>query len=80
MFDGERSVTGGATVADRRAAVIAGVRGGASRTSGRHGRSSNSTDATVLPGLIDTHVHLVADSGRRALDRSRATPTTRWTR
>lgn len=26
-------------------------------------------DATVLPGLIDTHVHLVADSGMGALDR-----------
>ncbi|WP_405069708.1 amidohydrolase family protein [Kribbella sp. NBC_01510] len=26
-------------------------------------------DATVLPGLIDTHVHLVADSGPMALDR-----------
>jgi imidazolonepropionase-like amidohydrolase len=26
-------------------------------------------DATVLPGLIDTHVHLVADSGDWALDR-----------
>jgi imidazolonepropionase-like amidohydrolase len=26
-------------------------------------------DATVLPGLIDTHVHLVADSGVLALDR-----------
>lgn len=25
-------------------------------------------DVTVLPGLIDTHVHLVADSGPRALD------------
>ena len=26
-------------------------------------------DATVLPGLIDTHVHLAADSGIGALDR-----------
>ena len=26
-------------------------------------------DATVLPGLIDTHVHLVADSEMGALDR-----------
>ncbi len=26
-------------------------------------------DATVLPGLIDTHVHLVTDSGPMALDR-----------
>jgi imidazolonepropionase-like amidohydrolase len=27
-------------------------------------------DATVLPGLIDTHVHLVGDSGMGALDRA----------
>ena len=27
------------------------------------------SDATVLPGLIDTHVHLAADSGFGALDR-----------
>ena len=26
-------------------------------------------DATVLPGLIDTHTHLVADSKLGALDR-----------
>jgi imidazolonepropionase-like amidohydrolase len=26
-------------------------------------------EATVLPGLIDAHVHLVADSGLTALDR-----------
>jgi len=26
-------------------------------------------DATVLPGLIDTHVHLVGDSGVMALER-----------
>jgi imidazolonepropionase-like amidohydrolase len=26
-------------------------------------------DATLLPGLIDTHVHLVADSQDRALER-----------
>ncbi len=27
-------------------------------------------DATVLPGLIDTHVHLVGDSGVMALERA----------
>lgn len=32
-------------------------------------RVDEHVDATVLPGLIDTHVHLVTDSGPMALDR-----------
>lgn len=66
-FDGERFVAGGVTVLidDGR---IFGVEAAtydlpADCALYDHG------DATVLPGLIDTHVHLVADSGPMALDR-----------
>lgn len=66
-FDGEAFLDGGATVlvADGR---IAGVETAAYAVPADvevydHG------EATVLPGLIDTHVHLVGDSGPGALDR-----------
>ena len=66
-FDGERFVAGGATVLVDRGRIL-GVEAAAYDVPADcplhdHG------DATVLPGLIDTHVHLVADSGPMALDR-----------
>src|SRR6476661_3877218 len=66
MFDGERFVTGGVTVVVD-GGVIAGVQAGHPDI-GPNLEVVEYPDATVLPGLIDTHVHLVADGGRRALD------------
>ena len=67
MFDGERFTNGGATVVidDGR---IAGVEPGLPDVPDGW-RVIDHPDATVLPGLIDTHVHLVTDSGMGALDR-----------
>jgi imidazolonepropionase-like amidohydrolase len=66
-FDGERFVDGGVTVIIEGSTIV-GVESGSSEVPDDcpitdHGRS------TVLPGLIDAHVHLVADSGPMALDR-----------
>jgi len=67
MFDGERFSAGGATVlidGDR----IVGVEEGFPEV-GEQWQVVHHADATTLPGLIDTHVHLVADGGVGALDR-----------
>ena len=66
-FDGERFVDGGATVLIEGSTIV-GVESEMSEVPADcsvtdHGHS------TVLPGLIDAHVHLVADSGPMALDR-----------
>ena len=66
LFDGEWFTTGPATVfVDGDA--IAGVEPGHPPV-GTAVELLDLGDVTVLPGLIDTHVHLVADSGPRALD------------
>jgi imidazolonepropionase-like amidohydrolase len=67
LFDGERFSSGGATVlidAGRIRDVEAGY-----PDLGADWPVLEFEDATVLPGLIDTHVHLAADSGFGALDR-----------
>ena len=66
-FDGERFVEGGATVIVDGKAIV-GVESASYDVPDDcpvidHGA------ATVLPGLIDMHVHLVGDSGPMALDR-----------
>lgn len=66
-FDGERLIPGGALVLVEGATIV-GV---------EPGSAAGPTDcavtylpgATVLPGLIDAHVHLCADSANNALDR-----------
>ena len=67
LFDGETFRVGAATVLieeDRIVAVESGF-----PTLGEQWEVVRYTDATVLPGLIDTHVHLVGDSRPGALDR-----------
>jgi imidazolonepropionase-like amidohydrolase len=66
-FEGERFVAGGATVLVDDG-VILGVEPVGYEVPADC-RVYGYDDATVLPGLIDTHVHLVADSGPMALDR-----------
>lgn len=66
LFDGTSMLTGGATVVIDGGTIV-GVESG-------HPPLGAAVDVrddgpvTVLPGLIDTHVHLVTDSGDNALD------------
>lgn len=76
-FDGERFVDSRATVLIEGSTIV-GVEPGSSDAAADcpvtdYGRS------TVLPELIDAHVHLVADSGPMALDRAAGYSTTSWT-
>ena len=66
-FDGEDFRAGGATVL-LEAERIVGVEPAAYEPSSDF-ELVDYGDATVLPGLIDTHVHLVGDSGVMALER-----------
>ena len=67
LFDGDAFTGDGVTVLvdDGR---IAGVEPGFPDV-GERWEVVEFEDATVLPGLIDTHVHLVTDSADGALDR-----------
>ncbi|MEO5834139.1 MAG: amidohydrolase family protein [Nakamurella sp.] len=67
MFDGQRFSAGGATVLTDGGQIV-GVEEGFPDV-GEQWQIINHEDATILPGLIDTHVHLVGDSGVGALDR-----------
>ena len=67
LFDGERFSSGGATVLTDAGRILA-VEAGFPEV-GPAWQVIEFDDATVLPGLIDTHVHLAADSGVGALDR-----------
>lgn len=67
QFDGEAFRDGGVTVLVENGRITA-VESGFPAV-GERCELVEYPDATVLPGLIDTHVHLVADSGDRALDR-----------
>lgn len=67
LFDGEKFSTGGATVLIDGNRIV-GVEEGFPEV-GEQWQVVNHGDATILPGLIDTHVHLVADGGVGALDR-----------
>jgi imidazolonepropionase-like amidohydrolase len=66
-FDGERFVAGGATVLVDGGRIVGVEPAGYDLPSDCPVRVYDA--ATVLPGLIDTHVHLVTDSGPMALDR-----------
>jgi imidazolonepropionase-like amidohydrolase len=67
LFDGERFLPGPATVVVDDG-TIAGVEPGRPDPP-EHAQVLDLGDVTVLPGLVDTHVHLVGDSGWGALDR-----------
>ena len=69
-FDGERVLTGGVTVLVR-AGRIEAVQEGAVPVPAGH-RLIDVPGSTVLPGLIDAHVHLCGDSGPDALARDPA--------
>jgi imidazolonepropionase-like amidohydrolase len=65
-FDGERFLPGGALVLVDGATIVGVEPGSAPTPAGCV--LTELPDATLLPGLVDTHVHLCADSGLRALD------------
>ena len=66
-FDGEDFLAGGATLLVEDGGIV-GVEPGAYEPPSDC-ELVDYGDATVLPGLIDTHVHLVGDSGVMALER-----------
>ncbi|MFS8102278.1 amidohydrolase family protein [Lentzea alba] len=65
-FDGEHSLAGPVTIITENGTIKAIEQG---RPEVPHAEVVDLGDATVLPGLIDTHVHLGADSEPGALDR-----------
>ena len=67
LFDGETFSAGAATVLIEENMIVAVESG--FPTLGEEWEVVRHSDATVLPGLIDTHVHLVGDSRPGALDR-----------
>src|SRR5919199_6271437 len=67
LFDGERFLPGPATVVVQDG-TIAGVEAGRPDPPER-AEGPDLGDVTGMPGLVDTHVHLVGDSGWGALDR-----------
>lgn len=72
VFDGEQFTAGLATVV-LDADTIVGVEDGHPDL-GTDCQVVDVTDLTALPGLIDTHVHLVCDSRPGALDRAAVDP------
>jgi imidazolonepropionase-like amidohydrolase len=67
LFDGEGFVTDGGTVLVEDGTVVAVEASFPDLP--EHVATVDFGDATLLPGLIDTHTHLVGDSGVGALDR-----------
>ncbi|MEU1398180.1 amidohydrolase family protein [Micromonospora zamorensis] len=74
MFDGERLVDGGALILLDGGRIVAVQRGRAEAPEGWPVREE--PNGTVLPGLVDAHVHLCADAGPDALGRLAERPET----
>ncbi|MBA2554042.1 MAG: amidohydrolase family protein [Geodermatophilaceae bacterium] len=66
-FDGERRLTGGVLVLVEDSSIV-GIEPGLSAAPAGC-EVTHFPGTTLLPGLIDTHVHLCGDSSPRALDR-----------
>lgn len=66
-FDGERRIPGGALVLVEGSTILGLEPGAAAAPDGCE--VTYLPDTTLLPGLIDAHVHLCADSANQALDR-----------
>ncbi len=67
VFDGERYSGGGAVVLVEGGCVTSVLAGGAEPPAGCETVAYDG--ATLVPGLVDVHVHLCCDSGPAALDR-----------
>ncbi|MEU1646545.1 amidohydrolase family protein [Micromonospora zamorensis] len=74
MFDGERLVDGGVLVLLDGGRIVDVQRGRAEAPEGWPVREE--PNGTVLPGLVDAHVHLCADAGPDALGRLAERPET----
>lgn len=74
MFDGERLMDGGVLVLLDGGRIVDVQRGRAEAPEGWPVREE--PNGTVLPGLVDAHVHLCADAGPDALGRLAERPDT----
>jgi imidazolonepropionase-like amidohydrolase len=67
VFDGERVIDDGAVVTVAGHRIVGVAQRGTPLPAGC--KTERFPDATLLPGLIDTHVHLCCDAGPAALER-----------
>ena len=78
IFDGERVIADGSVVLVDGSRIADVLPPGARLPAGC--AVTDFPEATLLPGLIDAHVHLCCDSGNGALSGSRRSATPSWSR